>query len=206
MNTRHGYGITGTAVPESFRRVYGDGTAAYLTGRYPDKVATVLFNTVSLRYGYAFTPIQQGKWDAAFSLLGNPDVAFDLTGSPLGNDVFDAGSYYFPSVTYKDVFTGFIFYKPLEEHYDKIGFVHEFDGFEDSALLRASCVDKSMVEKMKERIDRYEKDPGTLIYAEPERYALLINLLQLMPMLILVVMQVILVVILTIFGIKSSDS
>jgi hypothetical protein len=192
MNTRHGYGVPGKSVPGSYRREYGNSTAAYLMDRFPGKVANVMLNTVSIRYGYVFTPIQQGKWDAAFSLAGNPDAGFDFSGSPFGDDVFDAGVRYYPSVTYKDVFTGFIFYQPLEVHFDEVGFAHEFDGFEDTLLRRSSYIGQSEEEQIRNRIDRYEHDRSTLVSTEPMRYALIVNLLQsvLLPLLILISLAV----------------
>jgi hypothetical protein len=94
----------------------------FLQGAYPGKVANVMINGTGLLVGNRNNPIgataiQNGKWDAAFIVAGNPDRGFDLKGSPFGSDPFD----YFPfpipvSYTYQDVFTGFVFYKPLREH------------------------------------------------------------------------------------------
>jgi uncharacterized RDD family membrane protein YckC len=203
MNSRHAYGLGGISIPGSFRKEYGGGAAAYLVRRFPGKVATVMVNMASLRYGYAMTPIQQGKWDAAFSLLGNPDAAFDFAGSPFGNDIFDAASMYCPSMAYKDVFTGFIFFKPLEEHVNRAGFPYEFEGFEDSVLRRSSVVDKSLVETWKIRIARYKEDKNTLVTTDPEGYAFTTNLLQLTPMIVLVILGLISNLLLLIFGNKS---
>jgi hypothetical protein len=204
MNTRHAYGLAGSSIPRSFLDQYRTGTAAYLVRRFPDKVATVMINTVSIRYGYAFTPIQRGKWDAAFSLAGNPNAAFDFTGSPFGNDVFDAASVFCPTVTYKDVFTGFIFYKPLKEHFEKSGFAYELDGFEDSVIRRASAVDQSMVNDWTLRIARYEKNKQSLIVAEPVAYAILINLAKTAPMLALITLGLILNLLFAFIGYKTS--
>lgn len=69
----------------------------------------------------AFTAMQEGKWDAAFAALGNPAVGFNFKGSPFGQDAFD----YWPSPLshqrYRNVFTGFIFFKSLDAQRMSIG-------------------------------------------------------------------------------------
>jgi hypothetical protein len=35
------------------------------------------------------TALQDGKWDAAFAVLGYPSLGFDFQGSPFGSDEFD---------------------------------------------------------------------------------------------------------------------
>ena len=94
----------------------------FLMAAYPGKVANVMINGTGLLVGQRGNPlgataIQNGKWDAAFIVAGNPNRGFDFKGSPFGGDSFD----YFPSpvplkYTYQEVFTGFVFYKPLSEH------------------------------------------------------------------------------------------
>jgi hypothetical protein len=65
--------------------------------------------------------IADGKWDAAFHFLKNPEVGFDMEGSPLGDDLFD--HYAPPALTtcYKNVYTGFIFYRPIEDWAPVVG-------------------------------------------------------------------------------------
>jgi hypothetical protein len=67
-----------------------------------------------------YNAIQYGKWDRVFEENNNRPIGFDFKGSPFGKDVFDyfPYSYYFPYVTnlkYEDIFTGFIFNKPIHE-------------------------------------------------------------------------------------------
>jgi len=92
----------------------------YLFEAYPGKVANVLLNTVrpvsaETDFTVKSDLIQDGKWDAAFEVVGNPALGFDLKGTPFGADSFD----FFPfdpaiaALKYEEVFTGFIFYKPL---------------------------------------------------------------------------------------------
>jgi len=114
MNTMHGYGLIDSNFSEGMRYRY-KGTTAYLMERYPGKIANVMMNFCSLKYALLFTPVQNGKWETAFSTLGNPDAGFDFSGSPFGDDDFDAAFLQTPSLKYKDVFTGFIHYKPVSQ-------------------------------------------------------------------------------------------
>jgi hypothetical protein len=60
-------------------------------------------------------PIQNGKWDAAFKATGKENLGFDFKNSPFGKDSFDVW-YQKTDYTYSDIFTGFVFYLPLEKH------------------------------------------------------------------------------------------
>ena len=107
-----------------------------------------------------FTPIQRGKWDKAFAMAGNPNVGFDFANTPFGTDQFDG---YFKIKTpstlkYQDVFTGFIFYKPLEEHIVKEGFPFMLNNFEDTLIRRAECVSASNADSWKEYINLAKRD------------------------------------------------
>ena len=173
MNTRHGYGL----LDKRFgNRIIEKGTTGYLMSNYPGKVANILLNTVTMKYWMMFTPLQNGKWDAAFTMLGNPTAGFDFVNSPFGNDNFDAFIKTSSNLKYKDVFTGFIFYKPLEEHILKHGFLYEFDDFEIIILKRAAYVDAQQVETIKELIDRYKKNPKNPVFTDNTDYADLYNL------------------------------
>ncbi len=120
----------------------GDNVGRYIFEAFPDRTANVMINSVRIMLGSTdqdviMAPIQDGKWDAAFAAVGNPSVAFDLDLSPFGQDEFD----FFPvrekGLTYQDVFTGFIFYEPLEAHKFLYGISALFaDGFDDVAASR----------------------------------------------------------------------
>jgi hypothetical protein len=127
MNYRH-------AFPElkAFSRKE-QNTGAFLMGAYPGRVANVMINTVAPEPHWAqrpinhdrqglFAPVQGGKWDAAFAALGNPNLGFDFNGSPMGEDAFDLFPYRRIEARYREVFTGFVFYKPLREHRLSFGF------------------------------------------------------------------------------------
>jgi hypothetical protein len=62
-----------------------------------------------------YVPIQNGKWDAALKVLSIKSLGFDFKNSPFGEDHFD----YVPvpnDFKYQDMFTGFVYYLPFEEH------------------------------------------------------------------------------------------
>jgi hypothetical protein len=62
-----------------------------------------------------YTPVQNGKWDAALKVLSIKSLGFDFNNSPFGEDHFD----YVPvpnDFKYQDMFTGFVYYLPFEEH------------------------------------------------------------------------------------------
>jgi hypothetical protein len=130
MNYRHAF--PHIEVTRGSRTKRFQNTAGFLMEARPDNVANVMLNSIRILPGstdskVSMSAIQNGKWDAAFAALGNPDVGFDFDSSPFGEDAFD----YFPIPTgnkYKDVFTGFVFYKPLQEHKCAMGIPGLFDG------------------------------------------------------------------------------
>ncbi len=101
-------------------------TGGFLMQAYPGKVANVMINSVALLSATTdkqanITALQQGKWDAAFAVAGNPELGFDFKSSPLGEDGFDYWP--FPNhLRYRDAFTGFVFFKPLAAHRMSSGF------------------------------------------------------------------------------------
>ena len=80
---------------------------------YNDRVCNVLMNTVI--YLQEELLIQTGKWDAAFKANKNKPIGFNLKNSPFGKDHFDLAGI-LTNLKYEDVFTGMVFYKPIEEH------------------------------------------------------------------------------------------
>ena len=210
MNAPHGYGLiniqSGISCNWMNKHIPGydyinnKGTTTYLMRKYPGNVANVLINTVSVKYGPVFTQVQNGKWDAAFSAAGNRPSGFNLSGSPFGEDKFDLFYFNPNSLTYKEVFTGFIFYEPLENHIKKSDFPYMLDNFEDTLLRRAACISPSAEAMWKKRISYHKLHPEEIIEAEPFPYALLYNAVNdlLLPILLLVVL-----IIMTIVFIKS---
>ena len=90
-----------------------NSAASYVFDYYPEKVANVMINWRKLKDKDYL--ISNGKWDAAFHFMNNPSVGFDMENSPFGEDLFD--HYDKPALNntrYKDIYTGFIFYLPIE--------------------------------------------------------------------------------------------
>lgn len=189
MNTRHGYGQPTNKEKAALFSKYNDATSLMMQ-KLPGKVANVLINTVSLKYGYFFVPVQNGKWETAFEIAGNPNAGFDFADSPFGNDNFDLAFFNSRAVTYKDVFTGFVFYTPLNKHIKKDGFPFEFTDFEDTILKRAAVVDKSQVEFFKTRIAITKNNPDNTTITEVCNYAVPYNLLNtiLVPVILFIVL------------------
>ena len=149
MNNRHAFG----PILDSNGELLGN-TCEYLFEAFPERVANVLINTVAYDVDRNEIPTSGGKWDAAFKMQGDPDTGFDFDGSPFGDDSFDM--YPVPWISekykYKDVFTGFIFYKPLNQHLLEQGFPGLLDGFEETALQRAKCIGEDYCRQFKENV------------------------------------------------------
>lgn len=170
MNTCHGYGLLNQKEGTGIGWVDSSATN-YLMKAFPGKIANVMLNTSS----FMWTPIQHGKWETAFNIAGNPDVGFDFKESPFADDNWDGFFLNSRSLSYKDIFTGFIFYKPLDQQIKKIGYPFELDNFEDTLLRRAACVSNSQIKLSKRLIANYKRDPRSLIESESIPYAIFIN-------------------------------
>lgn len=132
MNYRHAFGHKFEQTPG----VKPQNVGRYLFEHYGDRVANVYINFVALRdvrsdNEMAFAAIQDGKWDAAFEVLNIKDVGFDFGNSPFGRDTFDIWPMKV-GLTFEDVFDGFVFYLPLEEHKNVVG----IPGFVDSSFAQ----------------------------------------------------------------------
>ena len=183
MNASHGYALLnhkqGTGI-----KWLDSSTTNYLMKSFPGKVANVMINSVSA----LFTPIQHGKWETSFKIAGNPNVGFDFKESPFANDCWDGFFLSSKSLTYKDIFTGFIFYTPLNRQLKKVGYPYELDNFEDTLLRRAACVSNSQVKIAKSLIANFRKDPKLLIVTEPALYAIFLNGLNIILLPILIIL------------------
>ena len=120
MNYRHAF--PHIPLQQGGRTQTVENVAGFLMTYYPGKVANVMLNNVRILPGstddqIAISALQDGKWDAAFAVLGHPGLGFDFQGSPFGSDEFDYFAVPFPiGRKYQEVFTGYVFYKPLGEH------------------------------------------------------------------------------------------
>jgi len=94
-----------------------------ISDRFPGRCTNISLNWAVIR-GEDYTGLtNEGKWDAAFTACSNKSIGFNLQGSPFGEDSFDMGGGWFPSkeIKYKNVYDGFIFYKPASEWVSGVG-------------------------------------------------------------------------------------
>lgn len=89
--------------------------AFFLFQKYNNRMANVLLNTTGFGKNDDFVLLQDGKWDAAFKVYDKTNFGFDFRNSPFGKDSFDIWPYK-TNFTYQDIFTGFIFFQPIETH------------------------------------------------------------------------------------------
>ncbi|MBF0546877.1 MAG: hypothetical protein HQM08_20725 [Candidatus Riflebacteria bacterium] len=155
FNTRHAYKRNTFSV--NGRELYLPSVAARLSEKFPGKVASLMMNFVgAVRNGQTKeeNPTQGGKWDAAFKVMQNIPMGFDLGNSPFGKDNFD----YFaelggvPGITYENIFDGMIFWRPLSEFTTKEG----INGFwDDKYKQRVSAIFEKLSDskKAKEILD-----------------------------------------------------
>jgi hypothetical protein len=126
----------------------------YIFEAFPGRVANVMINSVALLPGSddrkaVTAPICDGKWDAAFRIAGNPDLGFDFKENVFGADHFDYFPFFKHDYTYHDVFTGFVFFGPLEKHKMVSGIPDLLrDGY-DKVILERMAIAGSPVEESK---------------------------------------------------------
>lgn len=92
-----------------------NSAASFIFLKYPQRVANIMINWVAFQNSDKDWLVATGKWDAAFRYIKNTPLGFDFKGSPFGVDCFDHYSKPLQNLQYKDIYTGFIFYKPIEE-------------------------------------------------------------------------------------------
>lgn len=181
MNYRHAFS----------KSLSGDGTinvGDYLFKKYAGRVANVYINWMASTNIIAASdtskakmfqndievPIQEGKWDAAFKAAGKENLGFDFQHSPFGNDSFDI----WPDktdYTYSDIFTGFVFYLPLEKHLIQIGVKNFLLGADiekivnEWNLFNQVTRDKRRFEYTPEHAKELSEDMST--YRESDYYA-----------------------------------
>ncbi len=127
--------------PHSYAVDHGKRNSRYagqmIMERFPERVANILLNRTK-KGSDELT--QNGKWDAAFAACGNKSIGFDLAGTPFGEDCFDLNPRCFNG-KYKEIYHGFIFYKPVEEWVFGLGIPNPSDSdFEEELAGRDSSV------------------------------------------------------------------
>jgi hypothetical protein len=172
MNYRHAFPHLDVTMGTQVKRI--DNVGGFLMQEFRGKTANVMLNSFRVLAGttdtrLSWTALQNGKWDAAFALAGNPDTGFDFEGSPFGSDAFD----YYPyqhGYTYNDIFTGFVFYKPLEKHVMQYGIPGVFnEAFREEFTKRHRIKNDQTT---KEEIDEMMEELGKICefgYDDKER-------------------------------------
>lgn len=125
LNYRHAFG--------SFKYLNGskpDNTARYIFDKYPNITSNVLLNSYSYlekKPNLVFHKVNNGIWDLAFKKSSNKNIGFDFIGSPFGKDTFDMFPFKKTNLKYEEVFTGFCFYEPMENHILSMGIPEIFN-------------------------------------------------------------------------------
>lgn len=90
----------------------------YLAEKYGrENIASICINSVKTNMNDEDELIQKGYWDAAFNIAKKFDLGFDFEETIFGTDKFDyAIGKNNELFRYEDIFTGFVFYLPLEKH------------------------------------------------------------------------------------------
>ncbi|MEW6741926.1 MAG: hypothetical protein AB1486_04125 [Planctomycetota bacterium] len=142
----------------------GDNVGRYLFEAYGKRVANVWMNSYGLLPGTTdrepvLTVVQHGKWDAAFESAGNPERGFNFAGSPFGDDPFDLFPFRKHDVSYKDVFTGMVFYKPIREFKLAVNIPGLFDAafMEEFKRRAAICGQPWSDQELREFVERFQK-------------------------------------------------
>lgn len=137
--------------------------AWFLFKQYGNGAANVLLNCNWFDMKDSSLLIQHGKWDAAFAANGNKALGFNFINTPFGKDSFDLWAPGNAGFTYQDVFTGFVFYNPIEDQ----KLITGVPGFLDSAYLDeffrryrlARFVPTNMKQFTEEEITEWKKNP-----------------------------------------------
>jgi hypothetical protein len=89
--------------------------AWWIKQAYPMQTSNVLIH--SRCYNSEDYLIDDGKWDAAFSVINKSNIGFDFNGTPFGNTPFKKYSLHAETTEkMQDYFNGFVFYEPIEKH------------------------------------------------------------------------------------------
>ena len=168
MNYRHGFGPLRSGSGELLEM----NTAALIMEKYPEISANVLINTVAIsfdvsKYGVSVSSIQNGIWDNAFRTIGNKSLGFDFQNSPFGRDEFDMTiKQSWASYSYQDVFTGFIFYKSIEDHTTSMGFPKILENnFEEKMIERAKLIGNTAYLEYSEKVRLLKENEVVQNYA-----------------------------------------
>ncbi|HEY5591274.1 MAG TPA: hypothetical protein VIK55_09675 [Paludibacter sp.] len=142
MNYRHAFS----------KSLLNDGTinvGEYLKRHYEGKFANVYINSLASTLNIPIEekkkpqifqcgdqiPIQYGKWDAAFLLGHKENSGFNFQYSPFGKDSLDIWPFS-TNCNYEDIFTGFVYYLPIEKHRLSNGVKNFYRGVDVDQIIR----------------------------------------------------------------------
>ena len=158
-----------------------------IADRFPGQVVNVALNWAILeKFNGIYTGLtNNGKWDAAFAACGNKSIGFDLAGTIFGDDTFDLFDHAFADKhTYKDVYHGFIFYKPASEWISASGvpiFRHLDESYVKNELVRRLQVfqnNPNITEEFKEMLYDYAIGLSIVNIFEGESLEMIKNLIE----------------------------
>lgn len=171
MNYRHAFNDRFT-----IRGQRRDNVGRFLFEALPGRVANVLVNTLAPRpdagdHVVSTTTIQQGKWDAAFAVIGDRDLGFSFAGSPFGHDRFDLFPFAPNDHRYQEIFTGMVFYKAIGAHRIRLGVPGLFDDafkkeYQRRSRIAGGPVSDEHVARLARLMDTVREGP----YEELERH------------------------------------
>lgn len=119
MNYRHAFKIH-----TERNGILNKNTTKYLFDYFGKRATNILISPIIFKKqdkDYAYSLIQNGKWDASFKYLDIENVGFDFNNNVFSKDKLDM----WPNnvtYTYKNAFDGFVFYRPIEEQKLVLGF------------------------------------------------------------------------------------
>lgn len=155
LNYRHAFKIHTTRSNGELQQNSGK----YLSDYFGNRAVSILLNCpIFIRKDnkWTYELNQNGKWDAAFKKQNLNNIGFDFENSVFGNDNFDMWTG-IENIKYKNVFDGFVFYKPIEEH----NLIDNFSGmiskdFEEEMFRRLKIQSKylensSLLEKLQDK-------------------------------------------------------
>ena len=189
MNYRHAFSKSYTK-----DRNVGD----YLFEKYKGKTANVYINYLAslnkfderdkdkakMFQGMEQVPIQNGKWDASFKLSEKENLGFNFKNSPFGKDDFDIWTATKNENKYEDVFTGFVYYLPIEKHINSSGVKNFFINSDFKKIIDDWNLFDKVTKKSEPRVlskeleELYKKEIETVKtrkYSDLEKYQEIIN-------------------------------
>jgi hypothetical protein len=121
LNNAHA--VTNLKWQDYFIRISQKRAGQHLAAKYRrERIASICINCLRTNEHNEDILLQDGYWDAAFSITNKYDLGFDFKNSPFGSDTFDYTSgKNNDQFRYEDIFTGFVFYLPTTKHQLSLG-------------------------------------------------------------------------------------